>query len=320
MWSRCQRQYYFHQIVASPAAKDPLRQRAQILNQITQPAWWAGKIVHVAIEKWVVPELRLGRFPSAEDVIGQAHRIAKQQYDFSESGKYHAIGKPEAGDAYCILAPHFFKDILVPGYLEETLTVIATVLRHLLDSQQMKPFLLGRQWYRWEQNLSFNVDGTTVRAIPDLVMPSKNDSGLDIVDWKVATSSSRYHFQVAVYALAARETTWLAAHTQSSVTGYVINLLEPEPAIALKSPYIIDTSVLAATENEIYESIERIRSLIQDRKYGQIDVSSFEYARSVGTCALCNWHELCMELSDESPAKHLSHHQPRPTQLELPFA
>jgi hypothetical protein len=299
--------------------KDPLRQRAYFLKGIQQFAWWPGKIVHNALEHAVLPAIKEGRWPSADRIVLQVRDLAKRQFLFSKQASYRNMSKADAGDDYCVLAPHYFEEPLGPDALDGALAAVEFALRNLLNSEQMKNFLMGRQWYRWEYPFNFKMGGAMVRAVPDLLMFSVNGQGLDIVDWKVAMAASSYHFQVAVYALAARETSWLADYARRGLWGYVVNLSKQDPAVVLNDPYTVDDQTLAATVNSIYESVERIRALTGSKKYDQLDIGRFEYAQSPGTCVFCNWRQLCVELGDGSPAESFSNIQSEPTQLELPL-
>ena len=129
---------------------------------------------------------------------------------------------------------------------------------------------------------------------------------VEIINWKVAATSDPYNFQVAVYALAVRATDWLFQLAPGQTYGYVINLLDAEPGLAINDPYKIDNVVLEATINLIYEKIERIEALVQGRKFTQLNIEKFNFARSIGTCALCNWKTMCVEMNNGSPAKFLS--------------
>jgi len=304
--------------MANATAKDSLRQRAQFLKGIKSFPLWVGSIVHYTMEEWILPQIKGGRWPDPQIVIAQAHNLALQQFQFSEAGRYRDVRQPADNSTFCILAPHYFGQRLDSGTLDNELPKITTALENLLQSRDLRTFLLGRAWYRWEQNLPFKVDTITVRAKPDLIMPSPK-GGLDIVDWKVGTASSDYSFQVAIYALATRQTDWLAGDARTGLTGYVVNLLEPEPATALSNPFIVENSDLDRTIDRIYESAESMRALTGDLPYTQLAIERFDYAASEGTCALCNWRELCMELGDDSPAKCLSNSESAPVQLGLPF-
>jgi hypothetical protein len=316
--SRCQRQFFFAHYMANAKAKDLLRQRAYFLKGIKSLPLWVGSIVHYAMEEWVLPEIKQGRWPDRKLVIAQTQELALQQFQFSETGRYREVSKATKDPQYCILAPHYFGQSLDSQDLDSELQKITDALQNLLQSRELQAFLLGRPWYRCEQHLPFKVDTITIRAKPDLILPSL-EGGLDIVDWKVGTAASDYSFQVAIYALATRQTEWLANYAKTGLTCYVVNLLEQEPTIALSNPFTVEDSDLDRTIDRIYESAENMRALTGDLPYNQLAIERFDYAASEGTCALCNWRELCMELGDESPAKCLSNSESAPIQLGLPF-
>ncbi|MBZ0283716.1 MAG: hypothetical protein K8L97_23465 [Anaerolineae bacterium] len=99
--------------------------------------------------------------------------------------------------------------------------------------------------------------------------------------------------------------------------GYVVNLLESDPAIALADPYKVNDDVLASIIDIIYEKMERIDALVKGRKFSELDINDFMFARRPETCTFCNWKSMCVEMSHESPAKFLSYHKPAETQLKL---
>jgi hypothetical protein len=306
-------------MASATARKDEKRQLAQFLGTVKQVSWWQGTIVHKIIEDHLIPSLQSGKWPSLSLLLAEASSLAKRQFEFSQAGLYRTVPKKHQRDDYCILAPHFFGEDIDPHLLDNSITVISTALNNLLSSQSLKQFLMKRPAYHREKKLHFKVAGTTIRAIPDLVVPARTEDGLDIIDWKVATTSGSYHFQVAVYALAAQATSWLNPYTSSGVHGYVVNLLATDPAVALDDPYVVNQETLSATIDIIYEKIERIQALTQGKKFKELDISQFMYARSVGTCAMCHWHQMCVEMGDGTPAKLLPHYQSGPTQLALPL-
>src|SRR5690606_28834611 len=104
-------------------------------------------------------------------------------------------------------------------------------------------------------------------------MPSHDMAGLDIVDWKVASRASNYNYQIAVYAMAALHNNTLPYFSlaQKRVRGYLINLLEDDPSVALVKPYDIDDEALIRTENTLFERIEQIRPLRGNKRYNQLN-------------------------------------------------
>lgn len=318
-WSRCQRQYFFQYKMAWPTASDEQRRRAQFLKELLSPEMWQGKLVHKVIETIILPEAKTRRWPRPERAIDQAIALAERQFAFSHDKTYLTVAKSDTDERYCVLAPHYFEISNERELLDETIDVISRALRNLLSSEEMQAFLMGRRMYRVEKSHWFQVGETKLQSIPDLITPNKLRGGFDIIDWKVATASGRYDFQVAVYALAVRATDWLFQQAPGEIYGYVINLLEADPAIALADPYKINEDVLNATTDVIYEKLERIDALVKGRKFEQLNINEFLVARSVGTCALCNWKAMCVEMSNETPAQLLPDYQPKPTQHTLPL-
>jgi len=306
-------------MASATAKKDEKRRLAQFLGNVKQVSWWQGTIVHKIIEDYLIPSLKVGKWPTTSLLLSEAVSLAQRQYQFSQNGLYQTVPKSSKRDDYCILAPHLFGEYIDPHLLDESIAIITTALSNLLSSQSLKQFLMTRQGYYCESRLHFKVDSTTIRAIPDLVIPTRSENGLDIIDWKVATTGGSYHFQVAVYALAAQATSWLNPYTTNGVRGYVVNLLAPDPAVALDDPYIVSQETLATTVDIIYEKIERIHALTRGKKFKELDISQFRYARSIGTCATCHWRHMCVEMGDGTPTKLLPNHESGPTQLALPL-
>ncbi|MBZ0317131.1 MAG: PD-(D/E)XK nuclease family protein [Anaerolineae bacterium] len=318
-WSRCQKQYFFQYKMASSTASDEQRNRAQFLKELMSPELWQGKLVHKVIETIILPAVKSRFWPNPEMVVSEAVALAERQFAFSLNKTYESVPKKEAKGDYCVLTPHFFGTSDDREIFDEVIDVVSNALRNLLISEQMRSFLMGRPQYRIEKTHYFKVGNTQVQAIPDLIMLNKLRGGFDIIDWKVATTSGHYDFQVGVYALSIKATDWLFEKAPGEIHGYVINLLESEPAIALADPYKVNDEVLSSIIDIAYEKIERIEALVKGRKWQELNIDDFMFARSIGTCALCNWKSMCVEMSNGSPAKFLPDSQPRPTQLTLPF-
>lgn len=318
-WKRCQRQFFFSQHMASHNARDEKRREAFLLKQIQQPDWWSGSLVHLAIQRWVVPALSEGIWPAFAQVEPQIRAIAEMQFQFSRDGLYRTVkSKKAAGDAYCVLAPHFFGTSPSENWYDDQFEKVRISLLNLLHSARFRQFLAGRQSYECEIELKFKIDEQQITAKPDLLMPSS--SGIDIIDWKVSKHASNHSFQLAVYGLALHRTKLFKTTASRGIRCFVVNLLDDKSDAVLNEPYIIGEQVLDSTENAIFDSIQRIRALTGTKsKYADLHLDWFDFARSTGTCALCNWKSLCLETADAKPHQLLSDHDPKPTQLALPF-
>ncbi len=55
---RCQRQWYFKNVLASHRANDRERRRAYLLGKLQSLSSWRGNIVNDVISSFIVPQLR----------------------------------------------------------------------------------------------------------------------------------------------------------------------------------------------------------------------------------------------------------------------
>jgi hypothetical protein len=269
--------------MANVRASDEQRNHAQFLKNIMSPEVWHGKLVHRIIEKSILEKVAAKKWPETNDVVAEAVILAEKQFAFSHDKTYETSSKKSADDIYCVLTPHYFGTSYDQDILDQAITVVSTALQNLLESRQMRDFLMGRPQYRVEKSFYFSLGNTKVKAVPDLVMPNKQRGGFDIVDWKVATTSGQYDFQVGVYALAVRATGQLYRQSPGETRGYVINLLEEEPGIALVDPYKLNDDALNRIMDIVYEKNERIEVLIKGRKWQELKIDDFMFAR------LCVW-------------------------------
>lgn len=322
MWQRCPRQYFISEIMADTNAHDERRNYAQVLKNINTTDEWIGLVVHRAIEKWVVPKLKLGYWPSTNVVLRNAVDLAHQQFMFSANGRYEYVNKTN-DDTYCILWQHFFEDHVDTNDLNEACEVIKQALLNLLNNQVIRSFIAGRKDYIVERMLWYKLDGINVSAKLDLYMPSQHMDGLDIIDWKVALHPSDYNYQVAVYGLAALHNSGnLIPYihlAKLGVRGYIINLLDDDPASAIHNPYCIDEQALIRAENLMFERLQSIRTICGDKKYADLNAADFALANSEGSCTLCTLQKLCLEIDNDRTPQPLPSLKSEPTQLALPF-
>jgi len=319
-WRRCQKQFFFDQIMGNAQANDPKRKRAYEVGLVQDPKTWVGSVIHSTIQRGLVPELRQGRWPSEKIVSELAAELARSQFAFSAARAFEDTKKSEAGDRFCILAPHYFNQPEPSDTLRKSVATITQSVERLLRSQRARKYFAERRVYRAECAFAFAMQPMTVRAVADLVMIGKDDRGVEIVDWKATRSYSRAHLQVAVYALAAQQTETLKQYRLEDPSGYVVNVFDDDPGAAFDTPFRVSSHALTETTDFIYESVESIQAVVQGRKYDQLDIDDFEYAQNPNTCAICNWRLLCAELSnDPASGKPVSDHEPEAAQLELPF-
>jgi hypothetical protein len=321
VWQQCRRQYFFSEVMANSNAHDKRRNQAQFLKKIDSIDEWIGKIVHKAIEDYVVPTLQENRWPTEIEIISDVIDLARRQFLFSATEQYQHVSIDDKNRDYCILQEHYFNRANGAIDVDGVCEIIAQALSNLLRNRTIRTFLTGRRSYLAERMLNFNVDGVTISTKLDLAMPFRDMGGLDIVDWKIASRVSNYNYQVAVYGLAALKNDTLPYFSlaRRQIKGYIINLLDEDPSAALDEPYHIDDEAISRTENILYERIDQIRALRGEKSYTELDIGAFALAESDGTCALCSWQQLCLELENVRTSQSLPCLKPKTTQLELPF-
>ena len=104
-FQKCQRKWYFSEIVAQPKAKDGIRREAYFLKQLKSIYAWRGSIVDTVIHKLIAPNLLRHRTPDVAEVLDYAARLMKSQINFAKEQKYRQLGvtKSNSGENFCAL-------------------------------------------------------------------------------------------------------------------------------------------------------------------------------------------------------------------------
>lgn len=291
---RCQRQYFFSQIMASHNARDRERREAFILKQLQGLPAWQGSLVHKGIQKYVIPWLANGSLPDRDDVIQQTLAIADMQMAFSSSCQYRVDGqsKSSAGDSYCALFEHEYGIGITSERLREVHQTVSQCLCNLFDQRDFLDQLRHNSGHRPELLADFRVAGTRVVVQLDLLCFQGRQMPV-IIDWKVGRSeSSDYSHQVMTYALSLlRSPNYQNVQTEG-VSVYEVNLLKNQI-----KPHIVTEDKIIETENFIFQSIEEIKAVSADRTFESQHIEDYELARSWMTCRYCNFRKLCTRLS-----------------------
>jgi hypothetical protein len=291
---RCQRQYFFSQIMASHNARDPERHEAFILKQLQSLPAWQGNLVHKGIQKFVVPWLANGSLPDRDDVIRQTLAMADRQIAFSSSCQYRVAGQSKlgAGDSYCALFEHEYGISIAPERLLEVRETVSQCLRNLFDQHDFLEQLRHHSGHRTELLVDFKVADTRVVVQLDLLC-FQGERMPVIIDWKVGRSeSSDYSHQVMTYALSLLRSPMCANVPVEGISAYEVNLLKNQV-----KPHIVTEGKIIDTENFIFQSIEEIKAVSTDRTFESQHLEDYELARSWVTCMYCNFRKLCRGLS-----------------------
>jgi len=311
---RCQRQYLFGHILASPRANDERRREAQVLKQLQSLAAWQGSLVHDGICYFLIPELRARRAVSAEAVIDATLDIARQQFTFSRQHNYRIRGlsKEAAGQRYAALYAHEYDQEISEERLKNVFETVRECFIHLFGQTSLLADIRAHRQLFCEQTFQFTVEQVSIWPKLDLFFFDANNRPV-IIDWKVVSDeTSDYARQVLVYALSVMRR-WPTIQPET-ITIKAVNLLKNTITL-----YEVTAERLLDIEDFIYRSTAAVRDLTGDHKAASQSLEDFEPARSVRSCQYCNFRKLCQEVYRDLPStESLPNYEPEGSQLRLP--
>src|SRR5205823_5548632 len=104
-----------------------------VLKQLKTLDQWHGDLVHLGIEKLVVPALRSHTRPDWDRVIAETVAIAERQRAFTRTRRYRdaTLPKTKAGHDYCALSLSEENRDLTPEEWDTTVGVVELAFRNL---------------------------------------------------------------------------------------------------------------------------------------------------------------------------------------------
>ena len=287
---RCQRQFFFGNIMASHNAKDPRRREAFILKQLKHLPVWRGVLVHDCLNNFFIPSVKNGLISQVE-LTRITLELLDQQYEFSKNRRYRSgLSKSEHGSYYCALYEHEFGKSIEDKRLEIIRNEISQCYEYLYSITDFLMRLRNCENLTSEIILPFKVDSTTISGKLDLTFI--DETNLNIVDWKIgASDTSDYSMQLLIYALAA---THRMGRRPERIRLYEVNLLKKRI-----NEHAIDEERLQKAEDFIYRSISDIKSVTRELKYDDLKYDDFESTQNPTNCEFCNYQKFCTEISDE---------------------
>ena len=288
---RCQREFAFNQIIASPTAKDAERHEAYVLKQLQPRSAWLGSLVHRVLSTIFLADLRAGQSIDQAKLTTAAQALARRQFTFSAAKQYRVVGqtKGKAKNDYCALFEHEHDLDISQDVLAVLDGKLASCFDHLAGQGEFLASLYAGKQYLAELPLNFKLNGASITATLDLVFLRANGQPT-IVDWKIAESeTSDYSRQLFIYALAVlRSGRWPAARAEEMEL-YEANLLKN-----VVRRHELSTERLAEAEDFIYRSLVERDALFGKGSFKDLDLDALEVAEQPTTCAYCNFRSLCI--------------------------
>lgn len=301
-FERCPRQWYFRQVVAHHAAKDPFRKEAYLLTKVDSVWSWRGKVVDDLITEQVVPGLAEGYLPSLQVLTANARQRFDAQLEFAatRSSREAEIRPSQHPD---FLALHETQDgaTVDKDGLEQAWSDIENALANLLAMGDLLERLASAAVLFPQRALNYRrvlSDGEplTVRAVPDLIAFFSDAPPL-ILDWKVhAYARTIFADQLAGYALAlvAAAGQW-GLPRLNGLAPSDIDLLEVQLLVDEQRSHTLTPKEFQELRDYQLESGERMRRLVAGRAKSDRNPYTVVTTIDLSRCENCVFQSLCWD-------------------------
>ena len=304
MFSRCQRKWYYYDLVAHPKAKNRTRREAYSLKQLQSIAAWKGSLVDTVIHNAITPKIVSHVLSDEKEVLDYAFKLMNAQLSFGKEKRYKCsnVTKANAGDSFCA-----FYDLEYNGELEEESLKnaekdITSALKNLLFSELFSDIVKNNLYVISQRTLSFNLfEEVRVVCVPDMIVFFEDKSPL-IIDWKVhRTGNTDAWLQLGVYAMALSNINPhkdFPSNFQKQVEDISsICLVEFQLLKNKQRQYSVSNEDILDVEDYIFRSSMHMKRLIDGAKPEHLDKKQFQTARSPYICERCQFKKLCWKVN-----------------------
>jgi hypothetical protein len=299
MFSKCQRKWYYSEILANHKSRDPLRREAYLLKQLQSMYAWRGSLVDSIIHKLIVPKIRSKSLPSEDEVIDFSMKLMDKQLEFGKASKHRCpnITKSKRNNEYCAFYEVEYNGGISEEALQEARQDVLTALRNLIHSDFLRKIITNSTYVTAQRSLVFQFENTTISCTPDLLTFFSNAPPL-IVDWKVHSfSNAESWLQLGVYAVALSR---IEPHQDfpDDIKNQLndptnIRLVEYQLLKNKQREYSLSLEDIADIYDYIFTSCTEINKLVNGKKHDSLDINQFQTARSPKTCETCQFKKLC---------------------------
>ena len=296
---RCQRQWFFKNVMASATAKDPSRRQASLLGKLQSISAWRGSIVDKVISKTLIPNLNRGISINLSKAINCARRLFDRQLAYAQRHPITDVDLKVSneGEDFAVFHVMQYEGEIPEHDIELAWRDVETALTNLFSLENLKHLLKSSNRIISQRSLHFELmDNVQVRATPDVIVFHDNVAPT-IIDWKVHTFGTHDAWlQLAIYAIALSRCNphsdfpiGFKTHPQE-ITLYEVQLLTKiVRKHSIKEEQIIDA------EEYMLSSAYEIACLTEGKKYTDLDAKDFKVAWYADTCQRCAFRAICWE-------------------------
>ncbi len=295
IFSKCQRKWFYYEIMARKNSKDKDRFEAYILKQLGSIHAWRGKIVDQVIENLLVPEFNKSNIPPFDKIETFVSELMKKQLKFAKLRKYRDIKltKKKAGDNYCALYEIENSEGLDADSVEKIKEQVLISLKNLLQSKLLKTLLDSDTVLVAQKILNYKFQKYNIISRPDLIVYFRDEPPM-IIDWKVYFyRKENARMQLGIYAIALTECISIDPFQRLIDDATEIRLIEYQLLKNYQNEFKFTPADICNIKDYINTSSKEMGKVINNRKYHEFDITQFKMATNSESCVYCNFKSLC---------------------------
>lgn len=297
-FAKCQRRWYFDAVRGYWTQKDPLRWEAYLLSKLQTVSAWRGQLVDLTITTTFVPALNSRQPPQLHRCLTRARELFNTQRDFALRHRVRETGMvPSKHPAFAAFLPLEHGEQVTDESLAQAWADIEQALTNLFGMTALLETLQGANLCVAQRALTFDHEGVSVRAVPDLIAFFPDRPPL-IVDWKVHTFGTKdYWLQLVTYALALSRCKVHRDFTRffNGCEPTAIRLVEAQLLTNQVREHTLDEDDVGEVEDMIAESAARMALALDGRKHPALQAADFPVTQWPENCAGCPFRRPCWE-------------------------
>ena len=298
-FQRCQRQWYYKEIVGRHSAPaGSIRREIYLLGLLKSISQWRGDIVDNVLTRafltWNKHRVRL----DPEKIIFNARRLFDEQLAVAREHHLHKPGlTPSKWENFVVFRGMEYDKSIPQDELDTAWQEIEQAIRNLFEMRPVAEAMQGANALVAQRSLQFQHSGMNVMAKPDLVVFSKERPPV-IIDWKVHVFGVQEAWlQLGIYALALSRAKPHKDFPQDccSWSPTDIKLLEVQLLKQDLREYQLSKTDVTRLENHITTTTHEMLSAVGSVKPNHDDLipEDFTVTHYPTTCEHCSYKRVC---------------------------
>lgn len=300
-FQRCQRQWYYKEIVGRHSAPaESFRREVYLLGLLKSISQWRGDIVDNVLTRAFLSWHNYRKQLNPESIIVNARQQFQEQLTVAREHRLHEPGlTPSKCKDFVVFRSMEYDNAIRQDELEVAWKEIEQAIRNLFEMRSIAEAMKGAVKLIAQRNLQFQYSGMNVTAKPDLVIFAQEQPPV-ILDWKVHTFGVQEAWlQLGIYALALSRVKPHRDFPQEcgQWAPTDVKLLEVQLLKREIREYQLTTTDVTRLKNHITTTAHEMLAAVGSAqpKYEDLSPEDFTVTRYPTTCEQCSYKRVCWE-------------------------